>query len=118
MRNKQKHIQLRDVHDVIDVIGGRWRGAVLASLCDRGKRFNDLRRDLPPITARSLIKELRFLEDHALVHGEMHDGHTVYALTPHGRSLEPLIAAMVLWGQRHRTVVLARWSRQRTARAG
>ena len=39
MKNKQKQIQLRDVQDVIDMIGGRWRGAILASLCDKEKRF-------------------------------------------------------------------------------
>jgi DNA-binding HxlR family transcriptional regulator len=29
MKNKQKQVQLRDVQDVIDIIGGRWRGAIL-----------------------------------------------------------------------------------------
>lgn len=108
MRNKQKTIQLRDVQDVIDVIGGRWRGAVLASLCDGGKRFNDLRRDLGPITARTLTKELRYLEANKLVeHGGV-DANVAYALTIHGRSLEPLIGAIVAWGQKHRKVVLGK----------
>ncbi|MBK7638905.1 MAG: helix-turn-helix transcriptional regulator [Bacteroidetes bacterium] len=49
MMNKQKHIQNRDVQDVIELIGGRWRGAILASLCDKEKRFNELKRDLEPL---------------------------------------------------------------------
>ena len=55
MKNKQKQIQVRDVQDVIDLIGGWWRGAILASLCDKGKRFNELKRDLGSITPTTLI---------------------------------------------------------------
>jgi len=62
MMNKQKHIQNRDVQDVIELIGGRWRGAILASLCDKEKRFNELKRDLGTITPRTLTKELKYLE--------------------------------------------------------
>ncbi|CAG0907421.1 unnamed protein product, partial [Cyprideis torosa] len=62
MKNKQKQVQLRDVQDVIDLIGGRWRGAILASLCDKEKRFNELKRDLGKITPRTLSKELKYLE--------------------------------------------------------
>ena len=41
MKNKEKHFHNRDVQDVIEIIGGRWRGAILASLCDKEKRFNE-----------------------------------------------------------------------------
>ena len=109
MRNKQKQVQLRDVQDVIDLIGGRWRGAILASLCDREKRFNELKRDLGPVTARTLTRELKYLEMNKLLvrEEEAERAHSVtYRLTPHGKSLEPLIGQIVLWGQKHRQVVV------------
>lgn len=109
MRNKQKQVQLRDVQDVIDIIGGRWRGAILASLCDKGKRFNELKRDLGNITPRTLIKELKYLEMNKLVYRHEENNNLVtvtYSLTEHGHSLEPLIAAIVAWGQLHRKVIL------------
>ena len=109
MKNKQKQIQLRDLHDVLDVIGGRWRGAILASLCDKEKRFNELRRDLGTITPRVLSKELKYLEMNKLVGREVDDSgevSAVYSLTKHGKSLEPLISQIVAWGQKHRKVVL------------
>ncbi|MBS1609638.1 MAG: helix-turn-helix transcriptional regulator [Bacteroidetes bacterium] len=109
MRNKQKQIQLRDVQDVIDIIGGRWRGAILASLCDKEKRFNELKRDLGNITPRTLTKELKYLELNKLINREVETRSTlsvVYSLTKHGRSLEPLIDSIVSWGQRHRKIVL------------
>lgn len=109
MKNKQKQVQLRDVQDVIDIIGGRWRGAILASLCDKEKRFNELKRDLGSITPRTLTKELKYLEMNKLVCREVDTTNTVtisYSLTKHGKSLEPLIGQIVLWGQKHRKVVL------------
>lgn len=108
MRNKQKKVQLRDVQDVIHVIGGRWRGAVLASLCDGDKRFNQLCRDLGPITSRTLTKELRYLQEGQLVKQEKDGARMMYGLTAHGRSLEPLIGAIVTWGQKHRKVLLGK----------
>lgn len=110
MKNRQKQIHLRDVQDVIDIIGGRWRGAILASLCDKEKRFNELKRDLGAITPRILAKELKYLETNKLVHRQAETVNAlsvVYSLTEHGRSLEPLIAQIAEWGQKHRKIVLA-----------
>ena len=112
MKNKEKHFQNRDVQDVIDIIGGRWRGAILASLCDKEKRFNELKRDLGSITARTLIKELKYFEMNKLVSREEDTANltsVVYRLTKHGKSLEPLIGQIVVWGQKHRKIILA-WS--------
>ncbi len=105
MKSKQKQIQLRDVQDVIDIIGGRWRGAILASLCDKEKRFNELKRDLGSITPRTLTKELKYLELNRLVSREADTTSAVsvvYSLTKHGKTLEPLIESIVSWGQKHR----------------
>lgn len=109
MKNKQKQIQLRDVQDVIYIIGGRWRGAILASLCDKEKRFNELKRDIGSITPRTLTKELKFLEMNKLVIRKEENDKlktVTYSLTKHGHSLEPLISSIVAWGQKHRKIVL------------
>ena len=109
MKNKEKHFQNRDVQDVVDIIGGRWRGAILASLCDKGKRFNELKRDLGNITPRILTKELRYLEMNKLISREAETTSAVsvvYSLTKHGKSLEPLIGQIVVWGQKHRKIIL------------
>ena len=111
MKNKQKQVQLRDVQDVIDVIGGRWRGAILASLCDKEKRFNELKRDLGTITPRTLTKELKYLEMNKLVVREADvSSSVVYSLSKHGESLNPLIGQIVVWGQKHRKMILGELS--------
>ena len=109
MKNKQKQGQLRDVQDVLDIIGGRWRGAILASLCDKPKRFNELKRDLGSITPRTLTKELKYLEINKLVNrvaDETNSISVLYSLTPHGHSLDPLIGQIVVWARKHRKMVI------------
>jgi DNA-binding HxlR family transcriptional regulator len=107
MKNRQKHIQNRDVQDVIELMGGLWRGAILASLCDKEKRFNELKRDLGNITPRTLTKELRYLEINKLVRRDVSGVVSVlYCPTKHGKSLDPLIVQIFHWGQKQRKVIL------------
>ncbi len=109
MKNKEKHVQLRDVQDVLDIIGGRWRGAIMASLCDNEKRFNELKRDLGSITPTILTKELKFLELNKLIVREVDASSAIsvkYKMTKHGNSLIPLIGHIVVWGQNHREIIL------------
>ncbi|TDG36703.1 transcriptional regulator [Pedobacter changchengzhani] len=108
MKNKEKHVNVRDVQDVLDLIGGRWKSAILASLCDKEKRFNELKRDLGTITPKILIKELKFLEMNKLIHKADSlavSSFQIYHLTAHGRSLEPLIVSIVMWGKKHREML-------------
>ena len=37
VKNKQQGIKV--VADVLDIVGGKWRGQILAHLCDNPKRF-------------------------------------------------------------------------------
>ncbi len=109
MRNKEKKIRHRDVQDVLELIGGRWRGAILASLCDSSKRFSQLKADLGPITSRTLIKELRFLEDNLMVVAEKSieaQNSVLYSNTLHGSTIEPVIFAIHKWSAKHRELML------------
>lgn len=87
----------------LDVIGGRWKGVILFYLLDGGefKRFNELRRLLPQITARVLTQQLRELERDEVVHRKVYaevPPRTEYSLTEFGRSLEPVLRALRAWG--------------------
>lgn len=107
MKNKDKQFANIVVQDVFDVLGGKWRGMILASLCDKGKRFNELKRDLGRITPTILTKELKYLEINKLLIRKETDGaNVIYELTSHGHSLEPLIEQIVKWGLMHRSIVL------------
>ena len=110
MKDKEKHLLHRDVQDALELIGGRWRGAIMASLCGSPKRFSALKADLQPITSRVLIRELRYLEQHKLIKAERNTlagNAVVYAHTEHGSSCAPVILQLRDWAVKHRAVMLA-----------
>ena len=81
----------------------------MASLCDKEKRFNELKKDLETITPQTLTKELKYLEMNKLVSrtvGATSAIAVVYSITKHGKSIEPLIHQIDIWGQMHRKVVM------------
>lgn len=105
---KDKKVGMKIVADVLDIIGGKWRGQILARLCDKPMRFNELKDDLGKITSSTLTKELRYLEDIKIVERRVLNTSPVsveYALTEHGSSIKEIIESIVLWGIKHRKKV-------------
>jgi DNA-binding HxlR family transcriptional regulator len=86
----------------LDVIGDRWTLLIVRELLIRGRsRYTDLRMGLPGIPTNLLADRLRDLEQAGLVRREMLPppaAAAVYALTPRGEALEPVIAALGRWG--------------------
>lgn len=104
--NKQHGIKV--VGDVLDIVGGKWRGQILAHLCDNPKRFNELKTVLFKITSSTLTKELRYLEDIKIVNRKIIQDTPIiveYRLTEHGKSIKDLIKHIVEWGLKHREIV-------------
>jgi DNA-binding HxlR family transcriptional regulator len=104
--NKQHGIKV--VGDVLDIVGGKWRGQILAHLCDNPKRFNELKTVLFKITSSTLTKELRYLEDIKIVERKIIQDTPIiveYRLTEHGKSIKDLIKHIVEWGIKHREIV-------------
>lgn len=108
---KTKEQGAKVVADVLDIIGGKWRGQILAKLCDRPRRFNELKEELNRITSSTLTKELRYLEDIKIVERTVLSTAPVaveYSLTKHGESIKEIIAQVIAWGIKHRNVVLGK----------
>lgn len=103
-----KIMGIKIVADVLDIIGGKWRGQILARLCDKPMRFNELKDDLGKITSSTLTKELRYLETLKMVERRVLNTSPVnveYALTEHGSSIKEIIESIILWGIKHRKKV-------------
>lgn len=106
VNNKQQGIKV--VGDVLDIVGGKWRGQILAHLCDNPKRFNELKSVLYKITSSTLTKELRYLEDIKIVERKIIQDTPIiveYRLTEHGKSIKDLIKIIIEWGLKHREIV-------------
>ena len=88
----------------LDLLAGRWKPMIVFWLLDRARRFNELQRDLGPITHRTLSRQLKELEDDGLIlrrdYGEI-PPRVDYRLTELGRSLEPVLKAMSDWAEAH-----------------
>lgn len=94
------------VKTTLEVIGGKWKGIILYHLIDGPKRFNEFRRLYPDITQFMLTLQLRELERDGIVHREIYKQvppKVEYSLTEFGRSLEPIILAMKVWGERNKS---------------
>ena len=89
-----------------DVIGGKWKPRILWALHHGPMRFGELRREISGVTEKMLIQQLRELESRDIVHREVF--HQVppkveYSLTPAGKSLKPVVDAMVKWAAAKRS---------------
>lgn len=108
---KDKEFGIKVVADVLDIIGGKWRGKILARLCDSPMRFNELKASCGSITSSTLTKELRYLEDIKIVERRVLNTSPVtveYALTEHGSSIKEIISSIVIWGIKHRETVFGK----------
>ena len=89
------------VEVTLHVVGGRWKSVVLYHLLAQTRRFGELRKLLPGVTQRMLTLQLRELERDGIIHRHVYrevPPKVEYSLTPFGRSLEPILRAMLDWG--------------------
>lgn len=94
------------IRDTLDIVGGKWKLPILHVLVTEGPmRFKELQRALDGITSRMLSKELKELELNQMVSRDAYDTApitVIYTVTPHGKSLGPVIHALYDWGTKHR----------------
>ena len=86
----------------LDLVGERWTLLVVRELLLQGPcRFTDLRNGLPGIASNLLSGRLKDLEEAGLISREEAPppiATTLYALTPNGRALEPVLESLGIWG--------------------
>ena len=89
------------VNTTLDIIGGKWKPAIVYHLMQGTQRFNALRRLVPEASQRMLTLQLRELEEAGIIHREAYPvvpPKVEYSLTEFGRTLLPVVQAMYDWG--------------------
>jgi len=81
-------------------ISGKWRIGILWSLRNEARRFGQLKRDVPGISEKMLIQELKHLQALDVIRRKAY--HEVpprveYSLTTRGKTLVPLIENIIGW---------------------
>jgi DNA-binding HxlR family transcriptional regulator len=83
-----------------EVIGDRWTLLIMRDLLYGSEHFNELERGLPGIPKTLLSQRLRRLQQVGLLerHVAPNGRTTRYRLTQAGRSLQPVMDAIIEWG--------------------
>lgn len=93
-----------EIAAALKVLSGKWTLMILCQLSKRVARFNELKRTMPGITQHMLTSSLRELEANGIVQRTIYaevPPRVEYRMTPHGRSLKPVIEALAHWGRLH-----------------
>jgi len=92
------------LYTAIQVIEGRWKPMIFQRLGAGARGFGELRRSMDGVTPKVLRQQLRQLEADGLVarSAALKPGSQVrYRLTPHGKTLEPVLEHLWAWGVTH-----------------
>ena len=102
---KQCADSLRNVVDALYVLNGKWKLAVILSLVQSSKRFNEIQQELGSISPKVLAKELKDLELNEFIERKVFPTTPVtivYEATAYSRTLKDVLAELNLWGANHR----------------
>lgn len=96
MPKKRPYDQSCPIAKSLDVVGDRWSMLIIRELFLGPTRYGELLDALESISTDVLAKRLRELESAQLIQSN-DDGR--YELTPHGRSLAPVLQSLGRWGR-------------------
>jgi DNA-binding HxlR family transcriptional regulator len=100
----KKEISPCPIDAMLSVIDGRWKGTILWRLLDQPMRTSELRRSIPGITERMLIRHLQELAGDGII--VRHEEKSVppcvrYSISEYGLTLVPVMNEICGWGRRH-----------------
>ncbi|SEQ16256.1 transcriptional regulator, HxlR family [Lentzea albida] len=85
----------------LELVGERWALLIVRNLIVRPRRYTELQTGLAGIPTNVLATRLKELEQSGIVERQVAPAPgrgVVYALTPVGQSLEPVLLALARWG--------------------
>jgi len=100
----KKEISPCPIDAMLSVIDGRWKGTILWRLFDGPMRTSELRRSIPGITERMLIRHLQELVSDGIL--LRHEDNNMppgvrYSISEYGMTLVPALEAICAWGRTH-----------------
>ncbi|WP_271406148.1 winged helix-turn-helix transcriptional regulator [Tenacibaculum soleae] len=84
------------------IIGGKWKTVILYHLIEKTLRYNELRKEMPTVTERTLSLQLKRLEEDGVINRKVYTSKpplkVEYSLTEFGETLTPVIQSIADWG--------------------
>lgn len=104
MAVSKKEMSQCPVDAMLSVIDGRWKGTILWRLSEGPMRTGELRRSIPGITERMLIRHLQELvQDGILIRRQEAAVPPCvrYSISKYGMTLVPVLETICSWGRKH-----------------
>jgi len=102
----EKELPSCPVQITLSLMDNKWKALIIGEILFEGtQRFSELKRALPDISQKILTQNLRSLETSGIISREIFaevPPRVEYSLTELGYSLEPIIKAMIDWGNAYR----------------
>src|SRR6202012_4095161 len=98
----KKEISPCPIDAALSVIDGRWKGTILWRLLDGPMRTNELRKSIPEITEKMLLRHLRDMTGAGILERHQERGlplRVQYSLTPYGQTLVTGWDVLGSWGR-------------------
>ena len=86
----------------IELIGGRWTGAIVRAMLGGVCRFSDLTATVPGLSDRMLSERLKELEAEGIVERKVYPDTPVrieYRVTEKGRALAGVVDSIAVWAE-------------------
>ena len=99
----------------ISLIDSKWKSCILDELRYQSMRPSELHKALPEATPRILDLQLKEMVDDGLVTKTIYPElppRSEYAISPLGKSLIPIIDAMLSWGEEHKELFVKKYGMQ------
>lgn len=96
---------LKNVLDALYVLNGKWKLALILSLVQSSKRFNEIQHEITGISAKVLAKELKDLELNDFIRRNVYPTTPVsiiYEATAYSGTLKNVLNELSTWGEQHR----------------
>lgn len=96
---------LKNVLDALYVLNGKWKLALILSLVQSSKRFNEIQHEIAGISSKVLAKELKDLELNDFIERKVYPTTPVtiiYEATGYSHTLKSVLGELSAWGEQHR----------------
>jgi len=108
---KQCTNRIMAIHDVMDILNGKWKVSIIACLCYQKMRYTDILKDVNGISGKMLSRDLKELEANLLITRTVLNTQPItveYELTEYGATLKEVINVIAAWGFEHRKKIIAK----------
>ena len=92
------------ITNVLDILGDKWTLLVIRDLVLGKRRYQEFMSSPEQMASNILADRLKRLEAAGLVTKRTYQKHPAryeYILTKKGKGLEPVLEAIIVWGQQH-----------------